>query len=212
MSHRRGVLALLALLALVLTGCGVRAQDHPSPVEVAAPAASGRTGARTGGSAVVEVHFVRGPRLEAVPRPARELSPQAALELLVTGPDRGQVAAGIRTALAPQRLTVMPQAGAPAGTAVVAASRDFAGVSGNDQLLAVAQVVWTVTGVGGVQRVQVTVDGAPVEVPTDAGLSRGPVTRADYASVAPRAAPASSTRSSPTPATRSAPGATGGTP
>jgi spore germination protein GerM len=77
----------------------------------------------------------------------------------------------------------------------VAVSREFTEVAGGNQLLATAQVVFTVTEVPGVAAVRVTADGSPVEVPTDAGLTDEPVRREDYASVAgPSPAPATPER------------------
>ena len=64
-------------------------------------------------------------------------------------------------------------------------SRDFTSIAGDAQLLATAQLVWTITDSAPDVSVRITVDGRPIEVPTDAGLSRLPVRRSDYASVAP---------------------------
>lgn len=176
---------LLVLLALTLPGCGVGVQDRPSPIAITPPSDQSASERRQGGALSVPVYFVRGARLEPVQRAAAELSAQTALELLVSGPTRGEVTSGIRTALAPQPLTAMMPDGGSRGTVVVAATSDFASVSGGNQLLAVAQLVWTVTELPAIDRVRITVEGIPVEVPTDNGLSRDAVARSDYMSVAP---------------------------
>lgn len=183
----RVVLVVLALV-LTTTGCGVSAQEHPTPIAVARPAEPSEPAVERG-ALEVPVYFVRSADLEPVTRSAREVSAQTAVDLLLAGPTRREVTSGVRTALAPQPLAVMSSSDAPAGTepgtAVVAATRDFATVSGSNQLLALAQVVWTLTELPGIERVVITVDGVPVEVPTDDGLSRQPVTRSHYTSVSP---------------------------
>ncbi len=94
---------------------------------------------------------------------------------------------GLRTALSPQDLAVLSGPDGE-GTATISASPEFAGIDGSNQLLAVAQVVWTVTQFPQIDRVCFSVDGAFVGVPTDTGLSDEPVSRADHRSVAPRPA------------------------
>ncbi len=116
--------------------------------------------------------------------------------MLVSGPTRAEVTSGIRTALAPQPLTVAIPDAASSETAVIEATQDFATVSGGNQLLAVAQLVWTVTEFTGIRRLSLTVDGVPVEVPTDSGLSPGPVARSDYMSLAPPTQPTPAATSS----------------
>ena len=67
---------------------------------------------------------------------------------------------------------------------IVVGDLEIAPAAGGNQLLATAQVVFTVTEVPGVEAVRITADGSPVEVPTDDGLTAEPVSREDYASVA----------------------------
>lgn len=176
--------ALLLAVALAVGGCGVAPQAGPEPVRVAAPSDRVPPVADRGGEQRASLYFVRDSRLAVVSRDTDDLSPQRLLELLETGPTRREVSAGIRTALAPQQLSAT--AGDPRpGTLVVAATDDFTSLAGSDQLLSVAQVVWTVTEDPAVRGVLVTVAGDPVEVPTDRGLTGGPVTRADFRSLAP---------------------------
>jgi len=107
----------------------------------------------------------------------------AALEHLAEGPTRAEAATGIRTALPPEVVGV--DEGLADGLTTVSVSRGFTGTAGGDQLLAVAQVVWTLTDLPGVATVRFVVEGAPVEVPTDGGLTDRPVDRDDYRSAAP---------------------------
>ncbi len=194
---RRAVLALVALA--VLAGCGLDAQPGPEPVSI--PQAStpelGATAAPDGPR--VAVWFVRGSRLEAAERPVERPDVDAALAALVAGPTRSEVVDGLRTALSPQSLTPDRPVSTDA-VVTIAVSREFTEVAGGNQLLATAQVVFTVTELPGVEAVRVTADGSPVEVPTDEGLSAEPVGREDYASVAaPDRSPPPTPSPSPTP-------------
>ena len=186
---RRAVLTLTAVA--VLSGCGLGAQSAPEPISIPRPSTTGPgVGADPDGPRVT-VWFVRGSRLEAAERPAQRPGLTPALDALVAGPTRGEVVDGLRTALSPQSLTPDRPAAADA-VVTVAVSREFTEVAGGNQLLATAQVVFTVTGFPGVEAVRITADGSPVEVPTDEGLTDEPVDRDDYASVAPPAGTPSS--------------------
>ncbi len=177
---------LLVLVALAFaSGCGLPASG---PVEeVSVPTVRGDPSAPhpADGRREVTVYFVRGSHLQAVSRTVTEPGPQAAVDLLLAGPRRSEVMAGLRTALSPQDLTVLSGPD-DSGTVTVAVSRQFTGLSGGNQLLAVAQVVWTLTQFPEVDVVRFTLDGGFPQLPTDTGLSDQPVGRADYLSVAPR--------------------------
>lgn len=178
---------LRVLVALVVAasvaGCGVSAQDTAEPVSTGAqPATPSGGGERTAGSRLI-VYLVRDADLAPVERRFRTPTAAAALDELVKGPTRAEAADGIRTALAPEVVGVEDVLSD--GATTVSLTRGFTGITGGNQLLAVAQVVWTLTDLASVDRVSFTVEGLPVEVPTDAGLSSGPVDRDDYRSVAP---------------------------
>ncbi|NEM08274.1 GerMN domain-containing protein [Geodermatophilus normandii] len=183
-------LALLVAISLV-TGCGVRPQDRPEPVTTAAAPSTEPGDAGVPAGPQVTVFLVRGADLTPVQRRSTVATVATALEHLVEGPTRTEAATGIRTALAPEVVGVDQQL--PDGVTTVSVTRGFAGLTGGNQLLAVAQVVWTLTELTTVTAVRFTVEGSPVEVPTDTGLTDRAVTREDYRSVAPaEPAPASS--------------------
>ena len=60
----------------------------------------------------------------------------------------------------------------------------FESLGGQDQQVAAAQIVFTVTTFTGVRGVRFLVGGQPAQVPTgDGSLTRGPSTRQDYAAL-----------------------------
>ena len=68
-----------------------------------------------------------------------------------------------------------------AGTASVELTDRFADVPASDQLFAVAQMVFTLTGLPGIGQVSFVRDGEPVSLPAaDGSTSLGPVSRDDY--------------------------------
>lgn len=184
MTGRRLLVALaVAVLTVLCAGCGVSPQDRPEPVPTApGPATATAHGDRLDGPRLT-VYLVRGTRLVPVLRQTSVATTRQALALLVDGPTRAEAADGIRTALPPEVVGVRRS---PAdGTATVTVTRGFTGITGGNQLLAVAQVVFTLTELPTVEDVRFTVEELPVEVPTDAGLSSRSVTRDDYRTVAP---------------------------
>ncbi len=174
---------ILLVAALLLTGCGVRPDDRPEPVTTAAaPSPDIGNGSPAAGPRLT-VFFVRGAVLTPVERRSDAVTTAAALGQLVEGPTRAEVGTGIRTALPPE--VVGADEVLFDGVTTVSVTRGFTGITGGNQLLAVAQIVWTLTDLPTVTTVRFVVEGAPVEVPTDGGLTDRAVGRDDYRSVAP---------------------------
>jgi len=72
------------------------------------------------------------------------------------------------------------------GVATVDLDESFRQLSGTSQLVALAEIVYTATARPGVGQVSFTIDGQAVDVTrSDGSLSAQPLTRRDYASVAP---------------------------
>jgi spore germination protein GerM len=72
------------------------------------------------------------------------------------------------------------------GVATIDLSGDFAGIGGQEQILALAQLVYTATAAQGVLGVRLSLDSKAVEVPRgDGTLSQEPLGPADYAGLAP---------------------------
>lgn len=181
--RRRLLLPVLLLALLAACGLGPQPRGEPVPLPEALPTPPRPPG--SGGDDVV-VYLVAGSRLEPVARAVPEGRPQDAVDQLLAGPTRAEVAGGLRTALSPQHLTVLTGPDDD-GTVTVTVTRGFTGIGGGNQLLAVAQVVWTVTQFPRVDDVLFALDGGLVAVPTDDGLTDRPVVRSDFSSVAPAA-------------------------
>lgn len=184
----RRLTAGLLLAVVGLGGCGVPAQEQPETLSVTAPAAPADPAATLGGQEA-QIWLVRGRRLEAVSRPVSPADVPTVLQALLAGPSPAEATSGLRTALAPQ--TLRDRGPTPEDQIVTLdVTREFTGLVGGNQQLAVAQVVWTATQFPAVDHVRFTADGEPLEVPTDGGLTDRPVGREDYDSVAPAAEPA----------------------
>lgn len=179
--RHRPRLLLVGVLATLLLGCGVSTQTEPVPLPVQ-PSPSASPAPTESNASSVTVYFVRAGRLAAVDLPAPDDSVETALRLLVEGPNASEAAVGFETALVPQRIEVGPDRRLPL---TVDVSPEFTSIAGDDQLLAAAQLVWTATSNAPDAPVRIRVEGETIELPTDEGLSRLPVGRVNYRTVAP---------------------------
>jgi len=173
------LMAALAAVVLAVTGCGVPLQDDPVALQAASTPSP--VSPSPGGSSVVRVYLVKDARLVEEVRRADDPSEQSALDLLTDGPTTAEKVVGTTTALAPGEYAVEDSGLAT----VIDVPVQFTQVAGDLQLLAAAQLVWTVTDRRPRSAVQVTFQGEPIELPTDQGLTIDLVRRSDYRSVAP---------------------------
>lgn len=178
----RVVRALMA--CAFVSACGVGTQDRPVPLEVDPPGESRLDSPRPGGRALT-VYLIRDGRLTPVTRSSADTTVPSALAFLSQGPNSEEVRAGLQTALIPQSLSPGQVDGS--GTMTITVTRSYTSVSGDSQLLASAQLVWTATEHDSVDRLRIRVGGEHIAIPTDEGLSAGPVSRRDFRSVAPEA-------------------------
>lgn len=113
----------------------------------------------------------------------------AVLAALLAGPNSTEFADGYRSALPPE-LTVNGRQ--RRGDLIsIDLSDDIQGLSGNALVLALAQVVYTVSELPGVGRVLVTVDGTPQQWPDGKGeLQSDALTVYDYPGLEPSTQPA----------------------
>ena len=168
------------LVAIVLVACGVPAEeeaerltieldqppeiDEPDPEDLAA----------------VSVYLIRDDFLVHVTRDLPvPTTLEKTLESLLAGASQPEERANLRTSIPPgTRLLGLEVEG---DTATLDLSSDFASVGGEEEILAVAQIVLTTTSVDGVSRVEFELEGVPTDVPVAGGaLSVEPVSADHY--------------------------------
>jgi spore germination protein GerM len=88
---------------------------------------------------------------------------------LLAGPDEAERERGLRSALPDPTVVVGTELAR--GMATVELTPSFSEISPQDQLLAVGQLVLTLTDLRGIGSVQFTLDDVPVAVPTPTGES-----------------------------------------
>ncbi len=181
--------ACLAALAPALGACGVATQDRAVRVDPA-EVPFGLLEAATTTTVVDEgrpevVFLVADDRLVAVDRRAGDDASLAdLLELVVAGPSDTERTLGITTAVP---AGAVASAEAERGVAQVDLTEAFGDVRSDEQLLALGQLVYTLTQQPGIGGVSFTLDGEPVAVPLPDGTEvRGAVSRDDLELVAPR--------------------------
>ena len=179
-------IAMLPAVLVAALSCGIPQDRNPDVVPGGAIGpALGSPAAAAAAAPVgegVTVFFVRTGQLVPARRTAGRGNVNAALHSLLSGPSEQELAAGLRTAITgPADVRLLRIEGA---TAQIDLAAPFVAIAGQEQILAVAQVVLTATSVEGVSDVRFTLDGQPVDVPRgDGTLSPGPLTALDYASL-----------------------------
>jgi spore germination protein GerM len=131
-----------------------------------------------------EVFFVSGDRLIAVDRSvAADADLEDLLGQVIAGPTEVEQTLGITTAVPAGSLTSVDTS---RGIAEVELSSSFGDIRSGDQIMALGQIVYTLTGQPGIGGVRFTVNGEPVTVPlSDDEQSDDPLSRDDFAPIAP---------------------------
>jgi spore germination protein GerM len=190
----RWQLALAAgavLAGCTLAGCGVGAQGSPEaldaksvPYGLLGPSVPTSRPATALDSARVTV-WLEGSDDQLVPVPAYVPWPATIgglLNALAQGPTSGQSERGFVSPAS----SVGPLSSGPLrdGVVPVELPASFENLGGPDQVMAAAQIVYTLTGYLGVRGVVFGVGGQRVQVPDQDGrLLSGPLTRKDYSSL-----------------------------
>jgi len=179
---------LVAVAGLVLAACGLAGEDEPReisadrlPAGLVAPADTTTTvGAAS--DAPVTVWMIRDAGIVPVRRRVAEpveLSAVAGALLAGISPDDQP---GVRSAWTSPDL--VERVDVVAGAAAVELASAFADLPASEQLLAVAQMVYTLTGQPGIGQVRFLRAGEVVSVPgADGSTLTGPVSRDDYSSL-----------------------------
>ncbi len=191
---------------LAVTACGIPYDDAPRalpPREVPVPTTVDSPVAEPEGDVSVALYFVREGQVELVPRAVdRPVGTAELVELLVRGPARDELAAGL-ISVVPRTLTV--EEVAPAGSTVVITLGGPDSAVQDIPPLAFAQIVATVTPqrAAGV-RFRHGDDDLPVPQ-GDGSLTAAPVSRADYVQLITAPATPSAVPSPPPSAAGTAP-------
>jgi hypothetical protein len=188
---KRVVVLLTAVVALALAGCGVASQDSAEktdPREVPFGLLDRNRGAEVGdrsGDRDAVVFLTKDDRLV---RTVRSLPPpvtlDALLESLKQGPSSAELSDGVRSAVPDDN--TFESAELSGGTALVDLGKPFTAASTEEQVLALAQIVFTLTARPGVGQVQFTIEDAAIEIPVgDGSVTSQPVSRDNYLTLAP---------------------------
>lgn len=187
---KRLPLAVLAL-SIVCGGCGIPTSGVPKPIAAASVPftllGTEPVGAQPPslGPATL-VYYVRQDRLAPVTRhiPGSNV-PAASVRMILSGPTASEANDGLASDVpARTRLVSLDVTGR---VATVDLSKEFGTIGGSDQVLAVAQIVYTVTASRYIDAVSFAINGRRIEVPDGSGsLSVTPRARVDYRALAPR--------------------------
>lgn len=178
---RRRWRALLLVAPVLFGACGIGIEHEPVTLEgsrLPIDAVPDEPDAGTDGGSLV--YLVAGDRLQPVPR-SKQPSVLATIDVLLDGPRAAEVEAGLRSAI-------------PAGTTVLAVRREggvtrvdlsesFTTIVGEEALLALAQLVFTVSAAAATSSdgVAFSIEGEPVPVALEDGeVTSEPVRPEDY--------------------------------
>lgn len=178
------------MTVMLLAGCGVPTEggarlagDDQVPFDLLSPQrgdAPSSSAAPTVGEAS-SVYFVQEDKLQPVKRDG--LSTTATLiDALVRGPNDVEARLGLRTALLTSDF--VRSTGVDGDVVVVELGPPFSDVTGHEQILALGQIVLTITSLPDVKRVRFEIDGETAKVTrADGSTVSGAVTRDDYAAL-----------------------------
>jgi spore germination protein GerM len=191
------LLSALVVAGLALVGCGVPTDRVPRSLPasevpfniLASDVVTTSTTVSSSPTALATIYLVAKAgdrdRLQAVDR----LVPtpptvEKVVRKLLSGASDAEARRGLRTAV-PAGTTILS---APVASAIATIDLSGAFVRGTsqEQIIALAQIVFTATSLPGVVGVRFTLEGRPTEVPAgDGTLTQAPLGRASFASYGP---------------------------
>jgi spore germination protein GerM len=184
-NRRLRAATVAAVIAGLVTSCGVPMENEPRTVEpprgpFADTAATAPARQQESGTVAEPLYFVRGDALVAVLRRVKSApTVEGHVEQLVAGPTAAETGAGLVNALTGNAVIVSVRL--DGGRAVVELGDAPEGGSPRDEVLALGQVVCTLTARADVASVSFAHHGKAVGVPrADGSLSRSPLTATDY--------------------------------
>jgi hypothetical protein len=175
----------LGLVVGALAACGVPADSVPRvippddlPAELVEPAPAAPVPTTVPVTERMSVYLVLDDRLVEASRDTQSPPrPRLALAALLAGPTAEEAAAGIRTAIG--TTSGVATGDVQGGTVEVELGPSFEAAGGSEQVLAIAQIVYTLTAVPGVDGAAFTLSGRAVEVPRGDGTLTGEALRRD---------------------------------
>lgn len=179
------------MMAFAVAACAVGPEDQAEYLDlevdtgVLAGPTSG-TAESSPDSIALSVYLVRDNRLVHVTRelasPSLSLV-DAVITDAIAGPTPAEARSGIWSAIPPG--TSVLGSRVVNGVAEIDLTSDFAVIGGTDEILAVAQIVWSVTALSDVDAVVFLLDGSPTGAPrADGVLVSGPLRGDDYRELA----------------------------
>ncbi|MBW3615633.1 MAG: GerMN domain-containing protein [Actinobacteria bacterium] len=184
---------MAASIAGTAAACGVQGEEAPQSLSAnevpyglleEAPSSTTSTTVVDTRKVGLDIFLVAGGRLHPAPRQVTEpLTVAKALSALLAGPQEDEAVAGLRSAINPAA-SLVPSRVDP-GTWVVDVSTEFVQGPTSEQVLGLAQIVFTLTDIPGVTGVRFTLEGVPIEVPTPTGTTSAPLGRDAFTDLAP---------------------------
>ena len=188
--RRVAAMACGALLALGVSACGLGVDASPRlvnpkqvPFGLLRPSTPTTSPALVGQYATI---YLEGPqRLVAVSRDVTApVTAARVLAALGQGPTSAEASEGLQSPISTAAPLTLWRLTPTSVTVNVA--KAFTTLAGQNQAVAVAQLVYTLTALPGIASIGIRINGKKAKVPTGKGtLSGGPLDRADYATVAP---------------------------
>ncbi|HVX71141.1 MAG TPA: GerMN domain-containing protein [Mycobacteriales bacterium] len=185
---RRWIVFVMLLTAMTSCGLPMSGEPHridPSTVPYGLLASQPATPSSPEAGPHVAIYLVDGDHLVARSRQITGLNvPAEALRSLLLGPTPAESAQGLISDIPAQtRLFSLDLRGT---VATVDLSSTFGAAGGSQQVLAIAQIVYTVTASRYIDAVRFSLSGRPIEVPNGTGsLAPGARSRADFEREAP---------------------------
>jgi spore germination protein GerM len=181
------------LLAGFGAGCGVPADSSPKlldesalPAELTDPGTTTTTTEAPASSVNQAVYFFDEENflMEAVREVPSPVNPREVLQVLFLGPTEEESDQDSLRSAIPLETEILETDEAGAILIIDLAAGSLEEIEGDLQKSAIAQIVYTATGVDGIDGVLIRIDGELRQLPTDEGDSREdePVTRSDYRS------------------------------
>lgn len=191
-TRKTWIIAFVLVAAALLAACRVPADTKPRaipenqvPFDLLATSTTVTNTTAAIPTQVSTVYMIGPNKLVAVQRNIpTPLTLGGMLASVVQGPTAQEQANGLRSAINPQTSVLSAQING--NTAMVNVSDSFSDISLQDQILGIAQLVYTATELPNVSNVQILLNGKQESVPRgDGSATSSLLSRADYATVGP---------------------------